>query len=221
MKQVNVCVAGLLVVSLFASEQVFAECGIGGAYTPPSRTANSKSSQQPDISAVHQSLPLGTRLVVRNQKKGRSIVVRIIDHGLFAFGHIIDLSAGAMHALGMETPAPVCTEVLTYGSEARGYSWVNSGRRYHAELRIITRLAHSDHRPKHVTGMRHGNGKHYARIQRRGHRYAKTRGFTRLAYGGHRRWYRASVSHGKGKRYAQVHRRGHQARRSSHRRLAA
>ena len=80
--------AGLLVVSLFASEQVFAECGIGGAYTPPSRTANSKSSQQPDISAVHQSLPLGTRLVVRNQKKGRSIVVRIIDHGLFALGHM-------------------------------------------------------------------------------------------------------------------------------------
>jgi rare lipoprotein A len=73
------------------------------------------------ISAAHRSLPAGTRVTVRNQKTGRSIVVRITGHSLSALGHVIDLSAGAMTALGLEASAPVCVEVVTYGSKSAGY----------------------------------------------------------------------------------------------------
>ena len=74
------------------------------------------------ISAAHKSLPFGTRVVVRNQRTGRSITVRINDRGPFVGGRIIDLSTGAKNALGMDGLASVCLEVVSYGSgKKRGY----------------------------------------------------------------------------------------------------
>src|SRR5215472_17290822 len=79
----------------------FAECGFAGTYTPESQPAHSTQFRNKDISGAHRSLPPGSRVVVRSQRKGRSIIVRIIDRGLFGFGQIINLSAGAIQALGM------------------------------------------------------------------------------------------------------------------------
>ncbi len=74
------------------------------------------------VSAAHKSLPFGTRVVVRNQRTGRSITVRINDRGPFVAGRIIDLSTGAKNALGMDGLAPVCLEVVSYGSgKKHGY----------------------------------------------------------------------------------------------------
>ena len=92
-----------------------AECGIASTYSSGSRTANGEAYNHLGISAAHKSLPFGTRVVVRNQRTGRSITVRINDRGPFIAGRIIDLSTGAKNALGMGGLAPVCVEVLTYG----------------------------------------------------------------------------------------------------------
>jgi rare lipoprotein A len=174
MKQVSIRAAGLLAAFWFASgQEALADCGFAGTYTPESRTAYGASSNHLDISAAHPSLPRGTRVVVRNQQKGRSIIVRIVDHGLIGLGQIIDLSAGAMHALGMETPAPVCVEVVSYGSESRGYRRIamrnpfeaSSGRHY-AKARTLTRLAYGGPRRKHLASVRHGKGKRYAEVHR-------------------------------------------------------
>ena len=95
-----------------------AECGIASTYSSGSRTANGEAYNHMGVSAAHKSLPFGTRVVVRNQRTGRSITVRINDRGPFVAGRIIDLSTGAKNALGMGGLAPVCVEVLTYGGLA-------------------------------------------------------------------------------------------------------
>src|SRR5262245_52915014 len=176
MKQTNIRAAGLLAVFWFMGcQQAFGECGFARAYAPESHTAHSNPSNPQGILGAHRSLPPGTRVVVRNQQKGRSIIVRILGPALSGFGEIINLSAGAMRALGMEAPAPVCLEVLTYGSKSRGYQKlamrdmpVQSGRlenvRY-AKTSGRTRLA------REGRGMRkarasYGNSKPYAKLNR-------------------------------------------------------
>jgi len=52
------------------------------------------------LSAAHQTLPFGTIVKVTNLKNARSVNVRINDRGGFKT-HVIDLSEGAAHELGM------------------------------------------------------------------------------------------------------------------------
>jgi len=122
MKKVNGIYAAvaLAAVWVIGCQQAFAECGIASTYSSGTRTANGERYDHTGISAAHKSLPFGTRVVVRNQRTGRSITVRINDRGPFVAGRIIDLSTGAKNALGMDGLAPVCLEVVSYGSGKRG-----------------------------------------------------------------------------------------------------
>ncbi|MGO8953657.1 MAG: septal ring lytic transglycosylase RlpA family protein [Rhodomicrobium sp.] len=119
----------LAAVGFVGCEQAFAECGIASTYSSGTRTANGERYDHTGISAAHKSLPFGTRVVVRNQRTGHSITVRINDRGPFVAGRIIDLSTGAKNALGMDGLAPVCLEVVSYGSGKRGYQKPNLGER--------------------------------------------------------------------------------------------
>ena len=51
--------------------------------------------------AAHNSLPMGTYVLVKNIDNGRKVVVKINDRGPFKKGRIIDLSPIAAHALGI------------------------------------------------------------------------------------------------------------------------
>jgi rare lipoprotein A len=178
MKQMSIRSAGLLAVFCFAGfQQASAECGIAGAYASGSAAAHGDPSSLKKILGAHRSLPRGTRVVVRNQQKGRSIVVPILGTALSGLEGVIDLSAGAMRALGMEAPAPVCVEVLTYGSKSRGYQKtamrdipVRAGRletvRY-ARASGRTRLARRS-RNVHKARARYEKGKRYAKLHRHG-----------------------------------------------------
>ncbi len=141
-----------------------AECGNAATYTAQ-RPASGQPENQTGIAAAHQSLPLGTRVVVRNQRTGRSIVVRITDRSPSLVGGIIDLTAGALNALGMETLAPVCLEVVSYGSERRGYQKITMrnpflrAKKPETEARTRGRT--------HTAAVRHGSGKLSAKLHRR------------------------------------------------------
>jgi rare lipoprotein A len=178
MKQTSIRAAAVFAVFWFAGcQRALAECGFAGAYAPTSRTARTDSSNLKEILGVHRSLPPGTRVVVRNQQKGRSIIVRILGPALSSLGEIIDLSAGAMHALGMEAPAPVCLEVLTYGSRSRGYEKLTGrnalmqasrpGKLRYTKAGGRTRLAR-ERRHTRKAHARHRGGKRYAKLHRRG-----------------------------------------------------
>jgi len=119
----GICAAIVLAATyLVGTTHAFAECGIASTYSSGSRTANGEAYDHTGISAAHKSLPFGSRVVVRNQRTGRSITVRINDRGPFVAGRIIDLSTGAKNALGMGGLASVCLEVVSYGSgKKRGY----------------------------------------------------------------------------------------------------
>jgi rare lipoprotein A len=67
-----------------------------------------------DLTAAHNTLPLGTSVAVTNLTNGRSVVVRINDRGPFVKNRVIDLSYAAARALDMIGPgtAPVRIEVL-------------------------------------------------------------------------------------------------------------
>lgn len=71
-----------------------------------------------DLTAAHNTLPLGTFVMVTNLSNGKSIVVRINDRGPFVKGRVIDLSYAAAKALDMVGPgtAPVRIEVLPKAS---------------------------------------------------------------------------------------------------------
>jgi rare lipoprotein A len=67
-----------------------------------------------DLTAAHNTLPLGTFVAVTNLDNGQSVVVRINDRGPFVKNRVIDLSYAAARALDMigTGTAPVRIEVL-------------------------------------------------------------------------------------------------------------
>jgi rare lipoprotein A len=123
MRRVKRIYAAVLLAAAFVvgCQQAFAECGIASTYSSGSRTANGERYNHMGISAAHKHLPFGTRVVVRNQRTGRSITVRINDRGPFIAGRIIDLSTGAKNALGMDGLASVCLQVESFGGDRRGF----------------------------------------------------------------------------------------------------
>lgn len=123
MKRVKRIPAAVLfaAASFVSCQQASAECGIASTYSSGSQTANGERYNHMGVSAAHKSLPFGTRVVVRNQRTGRSITVRINDRGPFVAGRIIDLSTGAKNALGMDGLASVCLDVVSFGGGNKGF----------------------------------------------------------------------------------------------------
>ena len=69
------------------------------------------------MTAAHQTLPLGSSVVVTNLTNGKTVTVLINDRGPFAKGRIIDLSYSAAQAVDMIRPgtAPVRVDVVDTG----------------------------------------------------------------------------------------------------------
>ncbi|MBX2865518.1 MAG: septal ring lytic transglycosylase RlpA family protein [Leptolyngbyaceae cyanobacterium MAG.088] len=77
-------------------------------------SASGEAFNQYAMTAAHRTLPFGTQVRVTNLNNGRQVVVRINDRGPFSGGRIIDLSAGAASAIGLQSAGvgPVQIEVL-------------------------------------------------------------------------------------------------------------
>jgi rare lipoprotein A len=77
-------------------------------------TASGETYDMHELTAAHRTLPLGTRVLVRNQENGRSVVVRINDRGPFVDGREIDLSYAAAQQIGMLQPGLAKVEVVPF-----------------------------------------------------------------------------------------------------------
>jgi rare lipoprotein A len=186
MKKVKRIYAAVLLaaVSLIGCQQAFAECGIASTYSSGTLTANGERYNHMGVSAAHKSLPFGTRVVVRNQRTGRGITVRINDRGPFIAGRIIDLSTGAKNALGMDGLAPVCLEIVSYGSGSRGYQKAHARRPLIEANSSEGRSFAKASKGTRSTRAKHGRTKH-ARLGKSRRKYAETR-TSRKRSAGHR-----------------------------------
>jgi rare lipoprotein A len=89
-----------------------AESGIASHYSNLSTTASGRSYSSGAMVAAHRTLPMGTKVRVKNKRTGKSVVVTIVDRGPFVKGRIIDLSKGAANALGFNGLQHVDVAVL-------------------------------------------------------------------------------------------------------------
>lgn len=90
------------------------QTGIASWYGPGfhgKATASGEIYDQNDFTAAHQTLPLGTRVMVTNLENGSSTQVTINDRGPFAKGRIIDLSHSAAQLLDMVGPGTALVRV--------------------------------------------------------------------------------------------------------------
>lgn len=74
-------------------------------------TASGEPFDMHGLTAAHRTLPLGTRVQVRNLANGRSVEVRINDRGPFPEDRIIDLSRAAAGKIGMLPTGSALVEV--------------------------------------------------------------------------------------------------------------
>ncbi len=98
------------------------ETGIASWYGPTfygKPTASGETFRKDGLTGAHRTLPLGTRVRVRNLRNNETVDVTINDRGPFVEGRIIDLSWRAAKDIGMlgTGTAPVELTVLT-GPEA-------------------------------------------------------------------------------------------------------
>jgi rare lipoprotein A len=87
-------------LAALAISPIHAESGIAAFYGG-GRTASGERSGPTGFTAAHRTLPFGTRVLVKNVRNGRTVVVRINDRGPYGRGRIIDVSRAAARELDM------------------------------------------------------------------------------------------------------------------------
>ncbi|GGZ36050.1 hypothetical protein GCM10007049_31700 [Echinicola pacifica] len=74
-------------------------------------TASGEKYRHGKMTAAHKTLPLGTKVKVKNLQNGKTVKVRINDRGPFVSGRIIDLSKKAARKLDMVRAGVVPVEI--------------------------------------------------------------------------------------------------------------
>ena len=119
------------------------QTGIASWYGPGfhgRRTASGAVYDQHDLTAAHQTLPLGTRVMVTNLENGRSTEVIINDRGPFLKGRIIDLSYAAAQTLGMVGPGTIPVRIEVIDSDPTRIQTIRKNLDYTLQVGSFTEL---------------------------------------------------------------------------------
>jgi rare lipoprotein A len=98
------------------------QIGIASWYGPGfhgKATASGEVYNQNDLTAAHQTLPLGTRVMVTNLENGSATEVLVNDRGPFAKGRIIDLSYAAAQSIDIVGPGTALVRLDVIDSPKR------------------------------------------------------------------------------------------------------
>lgn len=104
------------------AETRVSQTGIASWYGPGfhgKATASGVIYDQNELTAAHQTLPLGTKVMVTNLENGSSTEVLVNDRGPFAKGRIIDLSYAAAQSIDMIGPGTALVRVDVIGGPTR------------------------------------------------------------------------------------------------------
>ena len=80
------------------------EVGLATWYTAPykgKKAANGQVFEDGDLTAAHRTLPMGSLIVVTNEKTNQSATMRVTDRGPFIKGRLLDLSPASAKATGV------------------------------------------------------------------------------------------------------------------------
>jgi rare lipoprotein A len=83
---------------------IYSEEGVASWYGPPYHNrqgANGKVFNQNAMTAAHRTLPMGSLIVVTNEKTGQSATMHVTDRGPFVQGRLLDLSMASAKATGV------------------------------------------------------------------------------------------------------------------------
>jgi rare lipoprotein A len=108
------------------------------------RTASGEIYNQEELTAASTVIPIGSRVMVTNLANGRSVEVRINDHGPYVKGRKIDLSHEAARTLGIVKPgtARVRIDVI---SQPRGTRRIGTAIRYYVQVGSYSQPANAQH----------------------------------------------------------------------------
>jgi rare lipoprotein A len=96
---------------------IYSEEGVASWYGPPynkRQGANGRVYDQNAMTAAHRTLPMGSLIVVTNEKTGQSAIVRVTDRGPFVQGRTLDLSVASAKATGVYLPGVARVRVDVY-----------------------------------------------------------------------------------------------------------
>ncbi len=103
------------------SAEGFSQRGLASWYGNPfhgRKTSNGETYNMHEMTAAHKTLPMNTRLLVKNLENGKETVVRINDRGPFVRGRIIDLSNAAARRLGVVAKGTAKVKITAMGEAA-------------------------------------------------------------------------------------------------------
>ena len=104
------------------ADRPVSQTGIASWYGPGfhgKATASGEIYNQDQLTAAHQTLPLGTKVMVTNLANGSATEVIVNDRGPFAKGRIIDLSYAAAQSIDMVGPGTALVRVDVIGGPQR------------------------------------------------------------------------------------------------------
>jgi rare lipoprotein A len=136
-------------------ETRFVQYGIASWYGPDFHGKPTSSGEIYDmyqLTCAHQTLPLGTAVIVTNLENGRSLELRVNDRGPFVKDRIIDLTYSAARLLGIyekgtatvkvEALGPVVIEPQRYSLQVGSFTDEALAQRLAEELRKRFPAAH-------------------------------------------------------------------------------
>jgi len=85
---------------------------IASVYWEGNQRADGQPFNANELGVAHQTLPLGTQVLVYNPQTGQAVVATVNDRGPFVSGRDIDLSRGTANAIGFNGVGAVQTVVL-------------------------------------------------------------------------------------------------------------
>src|SRR5229473_4948747 len=89
-----------IVLSSMAISPGRAENGMASFYRV-GNTASGEVTGPAGLTAAHRTLAFGTKVLVKNVRNGKTVIVRITDRGPYGRGRIIDVSRAAARELDM------------------------------------------------------------------------------------------------------------------------
>lgn len=78
-------------------------------------TASGLLYDRDSLFCAHKKHPFGTKLLVKNIKNGKEVVVKVVDRGPFVRGRVVDLSRAAADSLGFVKAGTAKVEMWIVG----------------------------------------------------------------------------------------------------------